>query len=160
MRTIMRLSLCLLVGSFFVTSAAAGVGPTDSLERHAPESNGAVSASNGSECLRMTVAASDMPSLGGQARQHYRIYFENHCESVRVVYWCAEHPSQSLSATSVCAPRPSAQVGVAAPLYAVVRKREFQWTFPQGTRIRFVDCNDSTYPTSDFRCASPGKQGR
>ena len=106
----------------------------------------------------MTVAASDMPSPGGQLRQRYRIFFENQCESVRVVYWCAEHPSQSLTATSVCSPRPSAQAGIAAPLYAVVRKREFQWTFPQGTRIRFVDCNESTYPTSDFRCTSLGKQ--
>jgi hypothetical protein len=108
----------------------------------------------------MTVAASDMPSPGGQLRQRYRIFFENQCESVRVVYWCAEHPSQSLTAASVCSPRPSAQGSIAAPLYAVVRKREFQWTFPQGTRIRYVDCNDSTYPTSDFRCTSLDKQGR
>ena len=108
----------------------------------------------------MTVDASDMPSLSGQMRQHYRIHFENQCESVRVVYWCAEHPSHSLTATSVCSPRTSAQAGVAAPLYAVVRTREFQWTFPQGTRIRFVDCNDSAFPTSDLRCTSQKKQAR
>ena len=133
------------------------MGPTGA---SGPGVDGSDSVVGGSECLRMTVAASDMPSLGGQSRQRYRIFFENLCESVRVVYWCAEHPSQSLTATSVCSPRPSAQAGIAAPLYAVVRKREFQWTFPQGTRIRFVDCNDTTFPTSDFRCTSLGKQSR
>jgi hypothetical protein len=154
MRTIMRLSLCLLVASFFVHSAAAGVGPNGSSARSAKDAG----AANAGECLRMTVAASDIPSLGGQPRQHYRIFFENQCETVRVVYWCAEHPSRSLTATSVCSPRISSQAGIAAPLYAVVRKREFQWTFPQGTRIRFVDCNEATYPTSDFRCTSLSKQ--
>jgi hypothetical protein len=154
MRTNMRLSLCILVASFFVHSAAAGVGPAGSPGKSAPDASGAV----GGDCLRMTVAASDRPSLGGQQRQLYRIHFENQCENVRVVYWCAEHPSQSLTATSVCATRTSAQAAIATPLYAVVRRREFQWTFPQGTRIRFVDCNDSTYPTSDFRCTSPSRQ--
>src|SRR6185503_7752953 len=86
-------------------------------------------------CLRMTVAASDLPSLGVQNRQLYRIHFENQCEAVRVVYWCAEHPSKSLTAASVCTPRPSAQAAMVASLYAVVRNREFQWTFTQGTRI-------------------------
>jgi hypothetical protein len=107
----------------------------------------------------MTVAASAIASFGGQARQHYRIFFENMCDSVRVVYWCAEHPSKALTATSVCSPRTSTS-GIAAPLYAVNRKREFQWTFPEGTLIRYVDCNDSTYPTSDFRCTRPGQPGR
>jgi hypothetical protein len=158
MRTIMRLSLCLLVALLFVHSAAAGVGPKDS--QGAEGAGGKGGSGGASECLRMTVDASDMPSMGGQMRQHYRIYFENQCESVRVVYWCAEHPSQSLTAGSVCSPRTSTQAGIAAPLFAVARKREFQWTFPQGTRIRFVDCNDATFPTSDFRCTSPGKQSR
>ena len=153
----MRLSLCLLLALLFVRSAAAGVGPNGASRADADGSGGVA---RGSECLRLTVAASDMPSLGGQLRQRYRIFFENLCESVRVVYWCAEHPSQSLTATSVCSPRPSAQAGIAAPLYAVVRKREFQWTFPQGTRIRFVDCNDATFPTNDLRCTSLGKQSR
>ena len=155
MRSIMRLSLCLLIASLFVHSAAAGVGPNGAPNGPA---HSAEPAAGASACLRMTVAASDRPSLGGQSRQLYRIYFENQCESVRVVYWCAEHPSQSLTATSVCTPRPSAQAAIATPLYAVVRNREFQWTFPQGTRIRFVDCNDSTYPTSDFRCTSQRKR--
>src|SRR5882672_8839757 len=105
MRTIMRSSLCLLVASIFVHSAAAGVGP-NGLQNKA--THGTEPAGSSSECLRMTVAASDRPSLGGQSRQLYRIYFENQCESVRVVYWCAEHPSQSLTASSVCTPRPSA----------------------------------------------------
>lgn len=159
-----RLSLCLLLcfltASLSIHSAAAGVGPDGALSKHVAGAGPTGSAGVEGDCLRMTVAASDMPSLGGQVRQHYRIFFENHCEAVRVVYWCAEHPSQSLTATSVCAPRPSPQAGIAAPLYAVVRKREFQWTFPQGTRIRFVDCNDSKFPTSDFRCTSSGKSGR
>ena len=160
MRTIMRLSLCLLVAFLFVHSAAAGVGPKHAHDAGVPGGGGKGGAGGGGECLRMTVDASDMPSLGGQVRQRYRIYFENQCESVRVVYWCAEHPSQSLTAGSVCSPRTSMQTSIAAPLFAVARKREFQWTFPQGTRIRFVDCNDATFPTSDFRCTSPGKQSR
>ncbi len=92
------------------------------------------------------------------------------CDSVRVVYWCAEHPSKTLTMNSVCAQRapngpavpatPVAQAGIATPLYAVTRHREFQWTFPQGTRIRFIDCDDKTYPTSDFRCTALGQRTR
>lgn len=108
----------------------------------------------------MTVAADDIASFGGQVRQHYRIFFENLCDTVRVVYWCAEHPSKSLTMNSVCAQRTPAQAGIAAPLYAVIRQREFQWTFPPGTRIHFVDCADSTYPTSDFRCVTPSQRRR
>ena len=123
-------------------------------------------------CLRMTVAANDIASSGGQVRQHYRIVFKNLCDSVRVVYWCAEHPSKTLAVNSVCSQRSPnqataslpiqalGQAGLAAPLYAVTRQREFQWTFPQGTRIRFVDCDDATYPTSDFRCSPPGPRLR
>ncbi len=111
-------------------------------------------------CLRMTVAANDIASFGGQARQHYRIFFQNLCDSVRVVYWCAEHPSKTLMVNSVCSQKSTASAGIAAPLYAVTREREFQWTFPQGTRIRFVDCDDSKYPTSDFRCSPPGARLR
>jgi len=121
-------------------------------------------------CLKMTVAADDIASFGGQVRQHYRIVFKNLCDSVRVVYWCAEHPSKTLTVNSVCsqralhqAPAPhqaASQAGIAAPLYAVTRQREFQWTFPQGTHIRFVDCDDATYPTSDFRCSPPGPRLR
>src|ERR1043165_2459396 len=106
MPPIMRLSLCLLVASLFVHTAAAGVGPITPNE---PPHAATEPAAGSSGCLRMTVAASDRPSLGGQNRQLYRIHFENQCESVRVVYWCAEHPSQSLTAASVCTPRPSAQ---------------------------------------------------
>ena len=111
-------------------------------------------------CLRMTVAANDIASSGGQARQHYRIYFQNLCDSVRVVYWCAEHPSRMLTVNSVCPQRAAPQAAIAAPLYAVIKQREFQWTFPQGTRIRFIDCDDSKYPTSDFRCSPPSARLR
>ena len=131
-------------------------------------------------CLKMTVAANDIASFGGQVRQHYRIVFKNLCDSVRVVYWCAEHPSKTLTVNSVCSqrspnqpqePAPSRapnqapiqapiQASIAAPLYAVSGQREFQWTFPQGTLIRFVDCDDSTYPTNDFRCSPPGQRKR
>lgn len=111
-------------------------------------------------CLRMSVFANDIASSGGQARQHYRISFQNLCDSVRVVYWCAEHPSKTLTANSVCSQRATIPAGIAAPLFAVTRQREFQWTFPQGTRIKFVDCDDSTYPSSDMRCVSPGRRGR
>ena len=126
-------------------------------------------------CLKMTVAANDIASFGGQVRQQYRIVFRNLCDTVRVVYWCAEHPSKTLTVNSVCSQRPpqtpnpasnqapaqaSSQAGLVAPLYAVTKQREFQWTFPQGTLIRFVDCDDATYPTSDFRCAPPGHRLR
>lgn len=111
-----------------------------------------------SECLRLTVAASDLASFGDRGRQHYRIVFENRCDSVRIVYWCAEHPSKSLAAAPVCVQTTTQQGGIAAPLYAVVRQREFQWTFPPGTRIRYVDCSDSALPTSDFRCTPAGKR--
>ena len=111
------------------------------------------------DCLKLTVAANDLASFGEHARQHYRIVFENRCESTRVVYWCAEHPSRNLASAPVCMrTTTSSQGGIAAPLYAVVRQREFQWTFPPGTRIRYIDCSESSLPTSDFRCAAPGKR--
>lgn len=136
MQTITKYPLLLLVCVFLVhTAAFAGVRAADD-----------------SGCLRMTVSANDIASLGKQGRQQYRIRFENRCESVRIVYWCAESPSKTLEAGSVCMRNAGPQAGFAAPLYAVARQREFQWTFPPGTRIRYVDCSDKTYPTSDFRC--------
>ena len=146
MRTLMRLSFCLLL--VFLSFHAGAIAAPRSVDE------------NPAACLRMTVAANDIASLGGQVRQHYRIFFENLCDTVRVVYWCAEHPSQPLTMSSVCSPRVTAQAGIAAPLYAVTRKREFQWTFPRGTQIRFVDCDDSAYPTSDLRCTRPGAHAR
>jgi hypothetical protein len=146
MRTTMRLSFCLLALILQIASpASAGT--------RAPENETG-------DCLSMTVAASDIASFGGQARQHFRIAFENHCDAVRVIYWCAEHPSVTVSSGSVCAGRASVATGFAAPLYSVSRRREFQWTFPQGTRIRYVDCDASTYPTSDFRCRAPTQRSR
>ena len=150
MRTIMRLSLCLFFLLLFVRTAS-GAGPELAYSKVA---DGA-----GNGCLRMVVDASDIPGFGGQPRQHYRILFENLCNTVRIVYWCAELPAQAQSASPVCI-RSAAQAGIAAPLYAVARRREFQWTYPQGTRIRYVDCDDSRYPTGDFRCATLGPQNR
>ena len=105
-------------------------------------------------CVRMNVSASDLASFGEKGRQHYRIVFENQCESMRIVYWCAEHPSRTLTIPSLCKPSAAREAAVAAPLYAVTRQREFQWTFPPGTRIHFVDCGETAVPTSDFRCKS------
>lgn len=130
---------------FHLTTAVAGVRDSDG------------SNSNRS-CVRMKVASSDIASFGDQGRQHYRIVFENDCEGVRIVYWCAEHPSKTLTTTSICTRGGTTQTGIAAPLYAVIRQREFQWTFPPGTRIRYVACNESSYPTSDFRCTSADKR--
>ena len=147
MRPMNPLSNCLVALLFLVnTTVAAGQRPSD---RSSPV-----------ECLQMTVAASDIASHGGQARQNYKISFENLCDSVRVVYWCAEPPSKTLNAPPVCASQATTSSGFAAPLYAVVRQRQFQWTFPQGTRIRYVDCNDSSYPTIDFRCRPAGPRTR
>ena len=146
MRAIMRLSICLIL------VALSGYAPAFATPQGSEQRTG-------SGCLSMTVDASTIAGFGGQVRQHYRIFFQNLCDSVRVVYWCAEHPSKTLAAGSVCSARAAAS-GIAAPLYAVNRQREFQWTFPQGTLIRYVDCNDSTYPTADFRCSPAGQRTR
>ncbi len=146
MRTNMRLSICLVLWFLSIHVTAVAAPKTGNQPRSG-------------DCLRMTVDASTISSFGGQVRQHYRIYFENSCDTVRVVYWCAEHPSKQLTATSVCSAR-TAAAGLAAPLYAVNRQREFQWTFPEGTLIRYVDCNGSTFPTSDLRCATAGPRPR
>jgi hypothetical protein len=140
MRLMLRTSFLLLVLSLLLSTAAAADVPPSG------------------QCLRLTVAAHDLASSSDQGRQHYRIVFENQCDSARIVYWCAEHPSKNLASAPVCMRTGNAQGGIAAPLYAVVRQREFQWTFPTGTKIRFVDCNDSSFPTSDFRCSAPGKR--
>ena len=147
MHSIMRLSFCLAL--LLLLFQTAIVAPPRAAEN-----------TSMGDCLRMTINANDIAAIGGQPRQHYRISFQNLCETVRVVYWCAEHPSETLTVNSVCTQRAAAQAGVAAPLYAVGRQREFQWTFPQGTRIKFVDCDDSRYPTSDFRCSPPGARLR
>lgn len=140
MQTIMKCPLLFVVCALLVhTAAFAGVRAAD-----------------GPRCLSMTVSANDIASLGNRARQQYRIRFENRCESVRIVYWCAESPSKTLESSSLCMRNAGPQAGFAAPLYAVARQREFQWTFPPGTRIRYVDCSDSAYPTSDFRCRPAG----
>lgn len=145
----LRTSACFLVSSFlFVSAAAADIQPSN------------VTGGSG-ECLTLKVAANDLASPGDRPRQHYRLLFENRCDTVRIVYWCAEHPSKSIALAPVCmrtSASPNQKSGVAAPLYAVVRSREFQWTFPPGTRIRYVDCSDSSYPTSDFRCTAPGRR--
>jgi|CXWL01.1.fsa_nt_gi hypothetical protein len=140
MLTIMRFPISLLFCCLLAQPAAfAGV-------RAAEDSANATRT-----CVAMTVSASDIASFGDRGRQQYRIRFENRCDTVRIVYWCAENPSKTLSTNSPCV-QAGAPGGIAAPLYAVVRQREFQWTFPPGTRIRYVDCSDSAYPTSDFRC--------
>jgi len=149
MRAMLRMSISFLLFSLLSSPAAAADIP----------SPGRASG----ECLRLTVAANDLASFGDQGRQHYRIVFENRCDTVRIVYWCAEHPSKAIALAPVCMrtsvnTSATQQAGIAAPLYAVVRQREFQWTFPPGTRIRFVDCSDSSFPTSDFRCTTAGKR--
>ena len=139
-----------LIACLFSIALLVSQSATAEVE-HAPRTSGG-------DCLRLNVAANDIASFGDHGRQHYRIVFENRCESVRIVYWCAEHPSKSLAAAPVCVRTNTQAGGIAAPLYAVVRQREFQWTFPPGTRIRYVDCSESNVPTSDFRCTPAGKR--
>lgn len=130
------------------TAAAADIQPSNA-------------AGASGDCLTLKVAANDLASPGDHPRQHYRLLFENRCDTVRIVYWCAEHPSKAIALAPVCMrsnASPTQKGGIAAPLYAVIRSREFQWTFPPGTRIRYVDCSDSSYPTSDFRCTAPGRR--
>lgn len=142
----MRASLpCLAFVALFTSAAAAEIDPA------APARAETASVSEG-ECVSMTVTASAPPELRLEGKQLFRITFHNRCAAQRVLYWCAEHPSRPLSALSVCAHEPQ-QAGIAAPLYALVRKREFQWTFPPGTRIHFVDCERSSLPTRDLRCS-------
>ncbi len=137
----MQLPITLLLCALLAhTAAFAGVPAAEA------------SASTSRACVNMTVTANDIASFGDRGRQQYRIRFENRCDTVRIVYWCAENPSRTLTTNSPCVHASTSNAGIAAPLYAVVRQREFQWTFPPGTRIRFVDCSDSAYPTSDFRC--------
>lgn len=109
--------------------------------------------------MRMTISATNIATFSDRGRQHYRISFENQCENVRVVYWCAEPGSKASGINSECV-QTTARPAIAAPLYAVLRTREFQSTYPQGTRIRFVDCADSAFPTSDFRCSPGGQRPR
>ena len=143
MPNIMRSALLVFFSALFLhTTAVAAARNSTDLEF--PNGN----------CVSMTVSASDIASFGDRGRQQYRILFENRCDSVRIVYWCAENPSTTLKTNSVCVSNATTRAGVAAPLYAVVRQREFQWTFPPGTRIRYVECSDSAYPTSDFRCTT------
>ena len=142
MRTMIRLSACLVA---FALGLSQAIAASD-----APNVAGAA------DCLQMTVAASD--GSGERNRQNFRIVFENQCESLRIIYWCAEHPSQKLVAASVCAHETPRRGGFAAPLYAVVRQREFQWSYPPGTRIRYVSCTESSYPTSDLRCTAPASR--
>ncbi|MEO8202786.1 MAG: hypothetical protein ABI630_02905 [Betaproteobacteria bacterium] len=106
----------------------------------------------------MTVSATNIATFSDRGRQHYRISFKNQCESVRVVYWCAEPASRASGVTAECVQ--AATPAIAAPHYVVVRTREFQSIYPQGTRIRFVDCADSAFPTSDFRCSAGGQRPR
>lgn len=106
----------------------------------------------GQQCVDMTVTARDIASNGAYARQQYRIRFENRCDAVRIVYWCAKYPPKTPTTQSPCARTGTSNAIIASPLYEVVRQREFQWAFPEGTRIRYIDCSESTYPTSDFRC--------
>ena len=133
-----RLSVCLTAYALSVSQALAA--------------DDAQNPANG-DCLQVNVAAGD--AIGDGSKQHFRIVFQNRCDALRIVYWCAEHPSKTLTAVSVCSRETSPRVGIAAPLYAVVKQREFQWSFPPGTRIRYVSCNESSYPTSDFRCTAP-----
>lgn len=113
---------------------------------------------NDAGCLRMTVSTSGLASTGDQARRRYRMVFENQCDSVRTLYWCADHATLNLSSSPVCMRSTNSQAGIAAPVYTVERQREFQWTFPAGTRIRHVDCGEASLPTSDFRCLASGKR--
>lgn len=111
----------------------------------------------GAECLSMTVTTSQ--ALRDRNKRHFRIVFENRCESMRILYWCAEQRAQVGDAPQLCAGDETSRSAIASPLYAIEQRREFQWSFPVGTRIRFVACSDGTYPTTDLRCAVPPAKG-
>lgn len=112
------------------------------------------------DCVSMSVTVAPLAGQTDTSKQHYRISFHNRCEKLRVVYWCAEHPSRPLAAAPVCAKVSVRQSVIASPLYAIDRQREFQWVLPEGTRIRYVDCNESRLPTSDLGCNDPAQRQR
>lgn len=141
MPTNMQIPIALVICALFVHAPAFGDA------RASADLSGA-----NRGCVRMSVTAREIASQGKHTREQYRIRFENRCDSVRIVYWCADSPTGTPAMQSPCARTGTSIAVVAAPLYAVVKQLEFQWAFPHGTRIRYIDCSDSTYPTSDFRC--------
>jgi hypothetical protein len=103
-------------------------------------------------CVAMHVTANAVANRAQANLQHFRISFQNRCEAQRVLYWCVEHASKPLYAAPICPRESGRQATTATPLYAIDRQREFQWVLPQGTRIRYVDCETAALPTSDLRC--------
>lgn len=106
-----------------------------------------------SQCLRMTVTAGEV--LRSRDKQHLRIVFENHCDAARIVHWCAAYPVRQADAMAACPDAGTQPTAYAAPSYVVETRREFQWSFPLGTRIRYVACAEGTLPTGDLGCAAP-----
>ena len=143
MRAIMRLSVCLLFYTLGLAGAAAATVPAHAMPP----------AAAGTECVRMAITTSESPRGGN--RQHFRIMFENHCQTSQVLHWCAENRAQAIDATPACAMESGPRPAPAAPLFTIDRWLEFQWSFAPGTRIRFVACAEGRVPTADLRCDFP-----
>ena len=115
-------------------------------------------------CVHMSVSSAPVEATTSNGRRHYRIQFQNRCETQRVVYWCAippeGRPGGLQSGAPACARESTRQPVTAAPLYAVHRQREFQWVLPEGTLIRYVDCPDASLPDTSLRCADPSARSR
>jgi len=99
-------------------------------------------------CLAASVDV--LSETGGQAL--YRIVFVNRCAAPRSFYWCAENPGAPVPAAVVC---PKGQGFPAEPRQAILRRKEFQWHLPRGSRIRYHDCAEQDVPTTEFGCAAP-----
>lgn len=115
-------------------------------------------------CVLMSVSSAPVEATSSSGKRHYRIHFQNRCESQRVVYWCAippeGRPGGLQNGAPACARETTRQPVTAAPLYAVHRQREFQWVLPEGTLIRYVDCPDASLPDTSLRCADPAARAR
>jgi hypothetical protein len=99
-------------------------------------------------CVAISVDV--LSETGGQAL--YRIVFVNRCAAPRSFYWCAENPGTPVPAAVVC---PKGQGFPAEPRQAILRRKEFQWHLPRGSRIRYHDCAEQDVPTTEFGCAAP-----
>jgi len=99
-------------------------------------------------CLDVSVDV--QADAGNQAL--YRISFVNRCTAPRSLYWCAENPGAPVPAAVIC---PKASNFPAEPRHAILRRKDFQWHLPRGSRIRFRDCPGQDVPTTEFGCAAP-----
>jgi hypothetical protein len=100
-------------------------------------------------CLAANIEAQQVV---GSGETLYRIAFVNRCDLPRSFFWCAENPGAQVPAAIAC---PRAGGFPVEPRHQIVRRKEFQWHLPPGSRVRFHDCAARDIPTSEFGCDAP-----